>query len=69
MKFQRKFSYYLISVYIPSLSLFIISLVTMYIDIVHFEATIMVHLTVMLVVYTLFQAISVSLPKVIIFCA
>ena len=64
MKFQRKFSYHLISVYIPSLSLFIISLVTMRIDIEHFEATIMVHLTAMLVVYTLFQAISVSLPKV-----
>jgi len=63
MKFQRKFSYHLISVYIPSLSLFIISLVTMHIDIEHFEATIMVHLTAMLVVYTLFQAISVSLPK------
>ena len=64
MKFQRKFHYHLVSVYIPSLSLFIISIATMRIDIEHFEATIMVHLTAMLVVYTLFQAISVSLPKV-----
>ena len=65
MKFQRKFQYHLISVYIPSLSLFVISIATMRIDIEHFEATIMVHLTAMLVVYTLFQAISVSLPQVI----
>ena len=36
----------------------------MHIDIDHFKATIMVHLTAMLVVYTLFQAISVSLPQV-----
>ena len=65
MKFQRKFQYHLISVYIPSLSLFVISIATMRIDIEHFEATIMVHLTAMLVVYTLFQAISASLPQVI----
>ena len=64
MKFQRKFQYHLISVYIPSFSLFLISIATMRIDIEHFEATIMVHLTTMLVVYTLFQAISVSLPQV-----
>ena len=64
MKFQRKFYYHLIAVYIPSLSLFLISLATMRIDIEHFEATIMVHLTAMLVVYTLFQAISASLPQV-----
>ena len=64
MSFQRKFSYHLISVYIPSLSLFIISMVTMLVKIEHFDSTIMVHLTSMLVMYTLFQAISVSLPKV-----
>ena len=64
MSFRRKFSYHVISVYIPSLSLFIISLVTMLVKIEHFDSTIMVHLTSMLVMYTLFQAISVSLPKV-----
>ena len=64
MKFRRKFAYHFVSVYVPSMSIFIISLITMHIDIDHFEATIMVHLTAMLVVYTLFQAISVSLPQV-----
>ena len=62
--FQRKFAYYLISVYIPSLSLLLVSLATMHISVDHFEANIMVHLTGMLVMYTLFQAISISLPKV-----
>ena len=62
--FKRKFAYHLVSVYIPSLSLLAVSLATMHISIDHFEANIMVHLTAMLVMYTLFQAISVSLPKV-----
>ena len=61
---KRKVAYYLVSVYIPSLSLLVISLATLYIDIDHFEANIMVHLTAMLVMYTLFQAIAISLPKV-----
>ena len=64
--FKRKFAYHLISVYIPSLSLLLISLATLYISIDHFEANIMVHLTAMLVMYTLYQAISISLPKVLV---
>ena len=63
--FKRKFAYHLVSVYIPSLSLLIVSLATLHISVDHFEANIMVHLTAMLVMYTLFQAISVSLPKVL----
>ena len=62
---KRKFAYHLVSVYIPSLSLLAVSLATLHISIDHFEANIMVHLTAMLVMYTLFQAISVSLPKVL----
>ena len=65
--FKRKFAYHLVSVYIPSLSLLAVSLATMHVSIGHFEANIMVHLTAMLVMYTLFQAISISLPKVTIF--
>ena len=37
---------------------------TNFISVEHFEANIMVHLTAMLVMYTLFQATSVSLPQV-----
>ena len=64
MIFRRRYTYQLVSVYIPSLSLLLITLFTGYIDTSHFEANIMVHLTTMLVMYTLFQAISISLPKV-----
>ena len=64
MTLKRKIAYHIISVYLPSATIFFISLVTMYVHIKHVEATIMVHLTAMLVMYTLFQAISISLPKV-----
>ena len=64
MTLRRKIAYHIISVYLPSSTIFFISLVTMYVHIKHVEATIMVHLTAMLVMYTLFQAISISLPKV-----
>ena len=64
MLFRRRYTYQLVSVYIPSVSLFAITLVTGYIDTSHFEANIMVHLTTMLVMYTLFQAVSISLPQV-----
>ena len=65
--FKRKFAYHLVSVYIPSLSLLAVSLATLYISVDHFEANIMVHLTAMLVMYTLFQAVSISLPQVLFF--
>merc|ERR1711963_946996 len=63
MTLKRKIAYHIISVYLPSATIFFISLVTMFVHIKHVEATIMVHLTAMLVMYTLFQAISISLPK------
>ena len=64
MTFNRKISYNLIAVYLPTSTIFIISLLTLRVPIEHFEASIMVQLTSMLVMYTLFQAIAVSLPKV-----
>ena len=64
MLFRRRYTYQLVSVYIPSMCLLTITLLTGYIDTSHFEANIMVHLTTMLVMYTLFQAISISLPQV-----
>lgn len=61
---KRRFAYYIISVYLPSLSLLMVTHWTNFISVEHFEANIMVHLTAMLVMYTLFQATSVSLPQV-----
>ena len=56
--------YHLLTVYIPSVCLLTITIATTYIDVEHFEANVMVHLTTMLVMYTLFQAISISMPQV-----
>ena len=49
--------------YMPILCIFVIVLSTLFIDQSHFEATIMVALTSMLVMHTLFQSISTSMPK------
>ena len=63
MSFQRMFLYHLVSTFLPTLCLLIVSIITMYIDESHFEATIMVSLTSMLVMYTLFQSHTDSLPQ------
>jgi len=63
MLFRRRYTYSLVSVYIPSMCLLLITVLTGFINNSHFEANIMVHLTTMLVMYTLFQAISISLPQ------
>ena len=50
------------NIYLPTLCLAIIAGLTLIIDLSHFEATIMVALTSMLVTYTLYQSISEYLP-------
>ena len=60
--FCRKLSYHIMNIYIPTLCLAIIAGLTLFIDLSHFEATIMVALTSMLVTYTLYQSISEYLP-------
>ena len=61
---RRMFFYHLISVYIPSSCLLLITLMTSYINVTHFEPKIMVHLTANVIMYTLFQAVSINLPQV-----
>lgn len=63
IKMKLEISYIIVSVYFPTICLFIIATMTLYIDPCHFEATIMVSLTTMLVTYTLYQSISDALPK------
>ena len=63
LSFHRMFLYHLVSTFLPTISLLAVSLITMYIDESHFEATIMVSLTSMLVMYTLFQSHTDSLPQ------
>ena len=48
--------------YLPTCCILFMAIITLYIDESHFEATIMVALTAMLVLYTLFQSISENMP-------
>ena len=59
----RKLSYHVFNTYIPTLVLIMIAVFTLFIDFSHFEVSIMVALTSMLVTYTLYQSISENLPN------
>ena len=59
----RKLSYHIFNTYIPTLILAIIAGFTLFIDFSHFEVSIMIALTSMLVTYTLYQSISAYLPR------
>ena len=54
----RKLSYHIFNTYIPTLVLIMIAGFTLFIDFSHFEVSIMIALTSMLVTYTLYQSIS-----------
>ena len=54
--------YFVATTFLPTICIMFMALITLYIDMEHFEATIMVALTAMLVMYTLFQSIALSLP-------
>ena len=59
---QRILTNHITSTFLPTLCIIIIAGLTLFIDVRHFEATIMVALTSMLVMYTLYQSISETLP-------
>ena len=60
---KRITSYHVLSTFGPTLTLLIIAIVTRFIEESHFEATIMLAITSMLVMYTLYQSASAALPK------
>lgn len=62
IKLRRRCLFYLATTYFPTLCLFLISEVLLFMSEDHFEATIMVSLTAMLVMYTLHQSILSQLP-------
>ena len=55
--------FHITTTYAPTSCILIMALVTLFIDMSHFEATIMVALTAMLVMYTLFQSIATTMPQ------
>ncbi len=63
IELKRIINHHLAITFLPSLCLVLIAELTMFIDIRHFEATIMVALTSMLVMYTLYQSVADSLPQ------
>ena len=62
VNFQRIPNYQIFCTYLPTTCILFMAVLTMFIDESHFEATIMVALTAMLVLYTLFQSISEVMP-------
>ena len=54
--------YFITTTFMPTICIMFMALSTLFIDKSHFKAIIMVALTTMLVMYTLFQSISISLP-------
>jgi hypothetical protein len=61
--FQRKIMYQMTNTYLPTVSLLVIVELTMYIDESRLEVTISLSLTVMLVMYTFYQSISLLIPQ------
>ena len=60
---RRMISYHIVSTFSPTLLLLLIGIITLFLDESHFEATIMLAITAMLVMYTLYESASSGLPK------
>jgi len=60
---KRMFLYHLANTYIPTTCLIIIVELTLFVDDSHFDTNVMVSLTTLLVMYTLYQSISTTLPQ------
>ena len=60
---RRMYTFHLANTYFPTTCLMIIVEMTLFIDDSNFDTNVMVSLTTLLVMYTLFQSISDTLPK------
>ena len=60
---KRMFQYHLAATFLPTILLMIITEITLFVDEKHFEVTVMIHLTTMLVMYTLYQGLQSIMPK------
>ena len=63
IELQRMPQFHIYCTYLPTFCIICICIFTLYIDEKFFETSIMVSLTAMLVLYTLFQGISASIPS------
>ena len=60
---QRMPFYHIATTYMPTVCILFMTLITLFIDKSHFEATIMVALTNMLVMFFLYNSVSISMPS------
>ena len=60
---KRMFQYHLAATFLPTILLMIVTEITLFVDEKHFEVTVMIHLTTMLVMYTLYQGLQAIMPK------
>ncbi len=61
-KFQRKIMYHLANTYLPTISLLVITEITLFFNDSKLEMALTLSVTVMLVMYTLYQSISLTIP-------
>ena len=61
-KFQRKIMYHLANTFLPTISLLVIAEITLFFDEAKLEMAVTLSVTVMLVMYTLYQSISLTIP-------
>jgi hypothetical protein len=62
LKFQRKIMYHLANTYLPTISLLVITEITLFFNDSKLEMALTLSVTVMLVMYTLYQSISLTIP-------
>ncbi len=62
MHLERRYGIFMATIFLPTICLIMVAELTLFVNQAHFEATIMVSLTSMLVMYTLYQSVSNSLP-------
>ena len=60
---KRMFQYHLAATFLPTILLMVITEITLFVDEKDFEVTAMIHLTTMLVMYTLYQGLQSIMPK------
>ncbi len=63
MHFQRKVMYHMANTYLPTISLVVIVEITLFFDATKLDISVTLSLTIMLVMYTLYQSISYTIPQ------
>ena len=63
MLFKRQILYHLANTFLPTISLVVIVEVTLFFEASKLDLSVTLSLTIMLVMYTLYQSISVTIPK------